>query len=124
MKEIANGIEEIQKALESSEMLELSSDQQSVRRITEIKRKDNIDECTIYVVSTETVESEVIQFHKKMNFVLRNAYRQMQRMKRCEINSNNLAMCRMCRCQSTERADGSRSLPLLNSKIKAALKIA
>lgn len=53
MKEIASGVEEIQKALESSEMLELSSDRQSVQRVTEIKRKDNIDECTVYVVITE-----------------------------------------------------------------------
>lgn len=50
MKEIANGIEEIQKAVECSNMLELSRDRQSVRRVTEVKKKDDIEECTIYVV--------------------------------------------------------------------------
>lgn len=56
IKEIVSSIEEIQKALESSDMLELSSDRQSVRRVTEIKRKDNIDECTVYVVSKASVK--------------------------------------------------------------------
>lgn len=50
IKELANGTEEIQKAIDSSEILELSSDRQSVRRLTEIKRKDDIDEYTVYVV--------------------------------------------------------------------------
>lgn len=52
IKELVSGIEEIQKAIESSEMLELSSDLQSVRRITEVKKKDDIDEYMIYVVSS------------------------------------------------------------------------
>lgn len=47
---MANGIEDIQKALDGSEMLELSSDRQSVRRITEMQKKDDIDEYMIYVV--------------------------------------------------------------------------
>lgn len=62
MKEIASGIDEIQKALESSEMLELSSDRQSVRRVTEIKRKDNIDECTVYVVSKKHCDTFIHSF--------------------------------------------------------------
>lgn len=45
-----NGIEDIQKALDASEMLELSSDRQSVRRTTEMRKKDDIDEYMIYVV--------------------------------------------------------------------------
>lgn len=50
IKELANRIEEIQKAVECSEMLELSSDRQSVRRVTEIRKKDNLDEYMVYVV--------------------------------------------------------------------------
>lgn len=50
IKELASSIEEIQKAIESSEMLELSSDRQSVRRTTEVIKKDDIDEYMVYVV--------------------------------------------------------------------------
>lgn len=59
IKELRSGIEEIQKALESSEMLELSSDRQSVRRVTEIRKKDDIDEYMVYVVSEITLESKL-----------------------------------------------------------------
>lgn len=52
IKEMTNGIEDIQKALDGSEMLELSSDRQSVRRVTEMRKKDDIDEYMIYVVRT------------------------------------------------------------------------
>lgn len=50
IKELANGIEDIQKALDGSESLKLSSDRQSVRRVTEMRKKDDIDEYMIYVV--------------------------------------------------------------------------
>lgn len=50
IKELANGVDELQKAIESSEMLELSNDRQSVRRTTEIKKKEDIDEYMVYVV--------------------------------------------------------------------------
>lgn len=59
IKELRSGIEEIQKALESSEMLELSSDRQSVRRVTEIRKKDDIDEYMVYVVSEMTPETQL-----------------------------------------------------------------
>lgn len=59
IKELRSGIEEIQKALESSEMLELSSDRQSVRRVTEIRKKDDIDEYMVYVVSEITPETQL-----------------------------------------------------------------
>lgn len=50
IKEMTHGIEDIQKALDGSEILELSSDRQSVRRVTEMRKKDDIDEYMIYVV--------------------------------------------------------------------------
>lgn len=50
IKELANGIDELQKAIESSDMLELSDDKQSVRRTTEIKKKEDLDEYMVYVV--------------------------------------------------------------------------
>lgn len=50
MKEMSSGVEDIQKALESSEMLQMSSDRQSVRRVTEIRKKDDLDEYMVYVV--------------------------------------------------------------------------
>lgn len=50
IKQLASKTEELQKAIECSEMLELSGDRQSVRRITEFKKKDDIDEYVIYVV--------------------------------------------------------------------------
>lgn len=51
IKELTHSIEDIQKAIDGSEMLELSNDRQSVRRITEFRPKDNVDEVTVYVVS-------------------------------------------------------------------------
>lgn len=54
IKELTSTVDEIQKAIEGgSETLELSSDRQSVRRTTEIKRKDDIDEYTVYVVCSK-----------------------------------------------------------------------
>lgn len=50
IKELANGVDELQKAIESSDMLELSSDRQNVRRTTEIKKKEDLDEYMVYVV--------------------------------------------------------------------------
>ncbi|XP_031617048.1 la-related protein 7 [Contarinia nasturtii] len=49
IKAMANSIEELQKAIDGSEMLELSDDRQSVRRTTEIQKKDQLDEYMIYV---------------------------------------------------------------------------
>lgn len=50
IKESTAAVEDIQKAVESSEILELSQDKQSVRRTTVIRKKDDIDEYMIYVV--------------------------------------------------------------------------
>lgn len=50
IKTLTLAIEDIQKAVESSEMLELSDDKLTVRRTTDIKKKDDIDECVIYIV--------------------------------------------------------------------------
>lgn len=59
IKKLASSAEEIEKALDNSEMLELSCDRASVRRITDILIKENVDEYTIYVVRIKT-ESFVI----------------------------------------------------------------
>lgn len=50
MKEMSSGVEDIQRALDSSDILELSSDRQSVRRVTEIRMKEDLDEYMVYVV--------------------------------------------------------------------------
>lgn len=50
IKEFTTAIEDIQKAVESSEILELSQDKQSVRRTTAVQKKPDIDEYMIYVV--------------------------------------------------------------------------
>lgn len=53
MKELTNSIEDIQKAIDGSELLKLSCDKQSVRRTTEVRQKENIDEYVVYVVGTQ-----------------------------------------------------------------------
>lgn len=50
IKKLASSAEEIEKALDNSEMLELSCDRGSVRRITDIIIKENVDDYTVYVV--------------------------------------------------------------------------
>lgn len=50
IKKLAASAEEIEKALDNSEMLELSCDRGRVRRITDIIIKENVDEYTVYVV--------------------------------------------------------------------------
>lgn len=57
---MTTGIEDIQKALDGSEMLELSSDRQSVRRVTEMRKKDDIDEYMVYVVRKKSHEAFII----------------------------------------------------------------
>lgn len=54
IKEMARGLEDIEKALENSDFLELSCDKQRVRRVTEIQERNNVDEYTIYVVGNKT----------------------------------------------------------------------
>lgn len=51
LKELVSSTEDIEKALDNSEMLELSCDKSRVRRITDIVVKENVDDLTIYVVS-------------------------------------------------------------------------
>lgn len=51
IKEMATSVDDIEKAIYNSELLELSCDKQRVRRITEIQIKDDVDEFTVYVVS-------------------------------------------------------------------------
>lgn len=68
IKELANGTDEIQKAIDISEILELSSDRQSVRRITEIKKKDDIDEYTVYVVIKDSFIFFVHEFMLNLQF--------------------------------------------------------
>lgn len=55
IKELTNSIEDIQKAIDGSELLELSCDKQSIRRTTEVRQKENIDEYVVYVVSTQSI---------------------------------------------------------------------
>lgn len=51
IKKLATSTEQIEKALDNSELLELSCDRLRVRRSTDIVIKENTDEYTIYVVS-------------------------------------------------------------------------
>lgn len=62
IKEMTSGIEDIQKALDGSEMLELSSDRQSVRRVTELRKKDDIDEYMVYVVCKRSIAVYVLLY--------------------------------------------------------------
>lgn len=68
IKETTTSIEDIQKAVKSSEMLELSEDKQSVRRITEVRTKEDLDEYMVYVeaippsATHETVRQQFKQF--------------------------------------------------------------
>lgn len=50
IKELAATPDDIEKSLFNSEFLELSCDKQRIRRTTEIRPKDNIDDLTVYVV--------------------------------------------------------------------------
>lgn len=50
IKTLASSPEQIEKALDNSEVLELSCDRLHVRRTTNIVIKENTDEFTIYVV--------------------------------------------------------------------------
>lgn len=50
IKELTNSIGDLQKAIDGSELLELSGDKQSIRRTTEVQQKENIDEYVVYVV--------------------------------------------------------------------------
>lgn len=52
IKTLTLSIEDIQKAVESSEMLELSCDRLTVRRTTDIQKKNDTDECVIYIVGS------------------------------------------------------------------------
>lgn len=51
LKEMVVHQDDIEKALDKSEYLELSDDKQKVRRTTEVQLKQDIDEYTIYVVN-------------------------------------------------------------------------
>lgn len=53
VKKLATTVEEIEKSLDNSELLELSCDRTRVRRSTDIVLKENVDEYTIYVVSND-----------------------------------------------------------------------
>lgn len=127
MKEMTTGIEDIQKALDGSEMLELSSDKQSVRRITEMRKKDDIDEYMIYVVRVKSecfIAHVIILIEIQLNlhpnlFNNRKHYLQQPLMKRFDSNSNNSATLHMFHYQNIARVDASKSLALLNSKKKA-----
>ncbi|CAH0548128.1 unnamed protein product [Brassicogethes aeneus] len=55
LKKLTENIEDIQKALSKSELIELSEDKLKVKRKTPLKVKENVDECTIYV---ENIKSE------------------------------------------------------------------
>lgn len=63
LKSLLSSPEDIEKALYNSEFLELSDDKQSVRRTTEIRPKENVDEFTIYVVCNGSI-------HNWMNEIL------------------------------------------------------
>lgn len=58
---ITHSIEDIQKAIEGSKILALSSDKQNVRRTTEIQKKDDIDEYMVYVVCLMFIPTKIMQ---------------------------------------------------------------
>lgn len=54
IKNLANSVEEIEKAISTSDKLKLSEDRTKVSRITEIIETRNADDCTIYVEALPT----------------------------------------------------------------------
>ena len=59
---LVSSVDELVKALKDSEMLDVSEDKRTVRRVTEVKIKTNIDDCSIYVVSINTFLHFVLCF--------------------------------------------------------------
>lgn len=55
IKNLTHSIGDLQKAIDGSELLELSADKQSIRRTTEVQQKENIDEYVVYVVSSKLI---------------------------------------------------------------------
>lgn len=51
IKKLVSSVEEIEKAISSSDKLKLSEDRACVRRVAEVIEYRNADDCTIYVVS-------------------------------------------------------------------------
>jgi len=51
IRALTTNVQDITDALRNSELLSLGEDGTKVFRTTPIKEKDNIDDCTIYVVS-------------------------------------------------------------------------
>lgn len=49
IRKLTQSVDDIKKALSSSDLLELDEDKLKVRRKTPVKLKDNVDDCTIYV---------------------------------------------------------------------------
>lgn len=49
MRELTTDTNKIAKALQGSTMLKVSEDGKMVCRLTPINKKDNVDECTVYV---------------------------------------------------------------------------
>ncbi|XP_044753555.1 la-related protein 7 [Coccinella septempunctata] len=49
IRKLTLSIEDLRKAIKKSDFLELSEDSEKVKRKTEIKVKENVDDCTIYV---------------------------------------------------------------------------
>lgn len=50
IKTLTNSVRDIEIAVSTSELLQLSGDRKAVRRVTDIVDKSDTDECTIYVV--------------------------------------------------------------------------
>lgn len=48
---LTTNVQDIADALKNSELLSLTEDETKVFRTVPVKEKDNIDDCTIYVVS-------------------------------------------------------------------------
>ncbi|XP_044270387.1 la-related protein 7-like [Tribolium madens] len=49
IRKLTTNIEDIQKAVQKSQLIELSEDRNSICRTKPVKEKNNVDECTIYV---------------------------------------------------------------------------
>lgn len=49
IRRLTTDIEDIRKAVQKSQLIELSEDRNSIHRIAPVKEKTNVDECTIYV---------------------------------------------------------------------------
>lgn len=86
IKNITTNIEEIRKALATSDLLKVSEDGKQVKRITEISKNDAADECTIYVeglpkTATHDYMKEIFQRYGEVTYVSLPRYKHSRKIK-------------------------------------------